>query len=147
MKNMTEKERQEVCKKAFQNFGAGFHCAETVATAALAAMGEDPSEATAHATAFGGGFGRTRLEACGALSGALIAIGHLYGRRSPGGPWDRPARLGAEIHRRFLEEYGTTRCETLCDHFGKENQAAECKELTKAVTAKLLAILAASPEE
>lgn len=44
-----------------------------------------------------GGFGKTYEETCGALSGALIVIGHLHGRRELGDNWDLPAELGAEI--------------------------------------------------
>jgi C_GCAxxG_C_C family probable redox protein len=141
MKDMTEKERKAIGEKAYQYHKNGFHCAEAVVAAVLEAIGEEISEASAHATAFGGGFGRTRQEACGVLSGALIVIGHLHGRRKPGGRWDRAAILGAKIHRHFLIDYGTTRCETLCNRFSKEDQEVECKALTKEITLKLLAIL------
>jgi C_GCAxxG_C_C family probable redox protein len=146
MTRMTENDRQTASEKAAQYFGNGFHCAEAVATAVLEAIGQDPTEASAHATAFGGGFGRTYQEACGALSGALIAIGHLYGRRTLGGEWDFPAELGAEIRQGFLDDFGTTHCATLRTRFGEEEQMAECRKLTKNVTATLLTLLNANPE-
>lgn len=141
MKTITATERQTASHKAADYFGNGFHCAEAVAAAVLEAVGEDPSEAAAHATAFGGGFGRTFEEACGALSGAFIAIGHLYGRRQPGGGWDLPAKLGAEIRQRFSDDFETTHCATLRQRFGQELQMAECRQLVKKVTATLLAML------
>lgn len=141
MQSIKAIERRMAGEKAAESFGNGFHCAEAVVTAALEALGEDPSEAAAHATAFGGGFGRTYQEACGALSGALIAIGHLYGRRQRGGEWDLPAELGAEIRQRFLDDFGATHCATLRDRFGEEHQMAECRKLTKRVTTALLALL------
>jgi len=111
----------------------------------LETLGESSTEATAHATAFGGGFGRTQQEACGALSGALIAIGHLYGRRRLGGEWDLPAKLGAEIRQRFLNQFGTAHCATLRHRFGDEQQMAECRKLTGSVTAALLELLGECP--
>jgi len=128
--------------RATDLFGNGFHCAEAVATAVLEALGEAPGEAAAHATAFGGGFGKTHDEACGALSGALIVIGHLHGRRAPGGEWDLPARLAAEARQRFIARFGTAHCATLRNRFGDERQMAECRNLVASVTETLLELLA-----
>ena len=129
-------------RKAADYFGKGFHCAEAVAAAALNATGRYSSGAVSHATAFGGGFGRTHQEICGALSGAFIVIGHLYGRRRPGGEWDVPALLGAELRQRFLANFGTTNCGTLRDRFGDACQMTECRHLTGWVTEVLLELLA-----
>jgi len=147
MKSINEIERQAAGKRAVEYFGNGFHCAEAVATAVLEALGEEPSEAAAHATAFGGGMGRTYQEACGALSGALIAIGHLHGRRRPNGEWDFVAGLGAEIRQRFLNQFGTAHCATLRHRFGDEQQMAECRKLTGQVTAALLELLGEGPDQ
>lgn len=147
MKTITEIEILVASEKAAKYFGNGFHCAEAVATAVLDAIGEEPSEAAAHATAFGGGFGRTFQEACGALSGALIAIGHLYGRRELGGEWDLPADLGAKIRQHFLDDFGVTNCATLRTRFGEERQMIECRNLTKKVTATLLTLLNENPDQ
>jgi C_GCAxxG_C_C family probable redox protein len=141
MKTTTERERQMASEKAAHYFGNGFHCAEAVAIAALNALDQNHVEAAAHATAFGGGFGRSFQEACGALSGALIVIGHLYGRREKGADWDLPAKLAAEIRQRFGDEFGTTHCATLRDRFGTEQQMTECRKLTQNVTSTLLALL------
>ena len=146
MKTITEIEIQMASENAAKYFGNGFHCAEAVATAVLDAVGEQSSEAAAHATAFGGGFGRTFQEACGALSGALIAIGHLYGRREMGGEWDLPAELGAEIRQCFLDDFGTTNCASLRNRFGEELQMAECRLLIKKVTSTLLTLLTENPD-
>ncbi len=146
MNTISETEGRTASEKAAHYFGNGFHCAEAVATAVIEAVGDDPSEASAHATAFGGGFGRTFAEACGALSGALIAIGHLYGRREPGRDWDLPAMLGAKVRQGLLDEYGTAHCATLRDRFGEERQMAECRKLVQKVTAQLVALLTAGPD-
>jgi C_GCAxxG_C_C family probable redox protein len=122
-------------------FGNGFHCAEAVAWAVLEALKENPAQAAAHATVFGGGFGRSFEEACGALSGGLIAIGHLHGRSVPEGEWDVPAKLGAELRNCFIEDFGTTHCATLRERFGRERQMKECRRLVHGVVVRLLELL------
>lgn len=132
---------------AAELFGSGFHCAEAVAWAVLESLKEDPAQAAAHATAFGGGFGRSFEEACGALSGGLIAIGHLYGRCAPEGEWDVPARLGEELRHRFVEDFGTTHCATLRERFGPERQMIECRKLVHGVVLRLLDLLEVNSDE
>ncbi len=129
-----------ISAQAGDYFGNGFHCAEAVAKSVIDGMGGDGSAAAAHATAFGGGFGKSHEEACGALSGALIVIGHFFGRTQPHPDWDRPADLGADIRNLFIEQWGTTRCRTLCDRFGEEEQMDRCREIARGV-AKDLALL------
>jgi C_GCAxxG_C_C family probable redox protein len=141
MMTVTAIEREKVIEMASTHFGNGFHCAEAVAAAVLAAMGEDPSEATAHATAFGGGVGETFEGDCGAISGALIAIGHLFGRRKPSGSWELAGELGAEIRQRFLSEHHTAQCVTLRERFGEQHQMAECRKLVVGVAQQLLSSL------
>ncbi len=137
---------QEICDRAGDYFGNGFHCAEAVVAAVLEGMGKEASEAIAHATAFGGGFGKTYGEACGALSGALIAIGHLYGRREPGEDWDLSADLGAKIRQMFIHRFKTTHCQTLREEFGQEAQMDQCRNLIKWVTLDLVELLERSSE-
>lgn len=132
---------QSAKETAEQHFGEGFHCAEAVAWAVLEALGEETESAAAHATAFGGGFGRTFEEACGAISGGLIAIGHLHGRRKPEGEWDLPANLGAELRARFMEEFDTSNCAVLRERFGKEEQMQECRKVVGTTVTSLLEML------
>jgi C_GCAxxG_C_C family probable redox protein len=132
---------------AAELFGNGFHCAEAVAWAVLEAVKVNPAQAAAHATAFGGGFGRSFEEACGALSGGLIAIGHLHGRSAPEGEWDVPAKLGAELRNRFIEDFGTTRCATLRERFGQERQMQECRKLVHGVVVRMLELLEENPDK
>ena len=132
---------QEAANRAAAYFGNGFHCAEAVAAAVLETLGQDARQATAHATAFGAGFARTFQEACGALSGGLIAIGHLYGRSEPGGDWDLPAELGEDLYTHFLHDHQTAHCETLRRRFGEEAQMDECRKLVSATAAYLVRLL------
>lgn len=69
--------------------------------------------ATRMATGFSGGFGNTREELCGALSGGVMIIGALYGRTSKDED-DQPAiDLVVRFRERFLEAFGYTQCSAL----------------------------------
>ncbi len=138
---LTTKLKSASGKKASYYFENGFHCAEAVAAAILETFNKNPAQALAHATAFGAGMGRTFDEACGAFSGGLIAIGHLYGRKKPGENWDIPANLSAELRCRFIDIYHTTHCKTLRDKFGKKYQSQECNRLVCKITIELLGLL------
>lgn len=132
---------REISLKAGDFFGNGFHCAEAVARAVIEGQGEDGTSAAAHATAFGGGFGKCFDEACGALSGALIAIGHFHGRTEPGADWEVPARMGAMVRDAFIRRWGTTHCRTLRDGFGEERQMDECRRIVEETVLDLLDVL------
>lgn len=138
-------EKARISEKAGDYFESGFHCAEAVAAAVLEGMGEDASTALVHATAFGGGFGRTYEEACGAISGSLIAIGHLCGRKDPGAEWDTPASLAAKIRQKFIDQFETTHCAALRKRFGEEKQMKECCHLVRTVAFDLVALLSQAP--
>lgn len=141
MKYLTERQKQ-AAESAGTDFDSGrFHCAEAVASGVLKAMGRESDEVLAQATAFGGGYGRTHCEACGALSGGLIAIGHLHGRRNPGTNWDLPAKLAAELRHEFVMDFGTTCCATLRERFGSEAQTEECGKIVQKTAATLIRLL------
>jgi len=131
-----------VDEKAEYYFENGYHCAEAVAAAVLESLGKDAGQAIAHATAFGGGFGRSFDDACGALSGCLIVIGHLFPREKPGESWDKAAELGAAIRQTFIRSFETTHCGTLRDRFG-EAQSKKCEVLSGMLAAELMALLQA----
>ena len=128
---------------AAKYFGPDYHCAEAVTKAVLETLGHDAgvvTEAVAHATAFGGGFGKSFCEACGALSGGLLAIGHVHGRREPGADWDLPAEMGAELRQSFVGDFGTTHCATLRERFGKD-QMDECRKIVAKTADALVNLL------
>lgn len=97
-------DRSKVEDRAISYFENGYHCAEAVVASVLEQMGEDPTQALAHATAFGGGFGRSFKEACGALSGAMIVIGHTCPRNGQGESWDQAAADLADLLQGHLDE-------------------------------------------
>ena len=125
-------------EKAAGYFGDGYHCAEAVVAAFFEAIGDDPGLAIAYATAFGGGFGKTFADTCGVLSGSMIAIGHICGRRQRGDDWEIPAEFGAAVRTRFVDCHGTSNCAILRERFGEEQQMAKCRELVRQGTVDLL---------
>jgi C_GCAxxG_C_C family probable redox protein len=64
------------------------------------------------ATPFGGGIGG-RGEVCGAVTGAVMAIGMKHGREEPSQPNRHAYALAREFCRRFEEETGSVSCRDL----------------------------------
>lgn len=67
---------------ALCRFSEGFTCSQAVFSAYAEEMGLDRGTALKIAGAFGGGMGRM-AETCGAVSGALMALGLKYGHTNP----------------------------------------------------------------
>jgi len=88
---------------ALDCFKEGFNCSQAVVSAFAPELGLDRETALRVAAAFGGGMGRTG-ETCGAVSGALMAIGLRYGQSTPE---DKQAKEKTyEIAREFLDRFG-----------------------------------------
>jgi len=99
----TERMRIEQAReRARANFSSGYNCAECVVEAVLATVDTDlPPHAWKLATGFGGGVGLVG-DTCGALIGAVLAVGAVHGRdRLPEGDDRR------EVLRRSKEQLYT----------------------------------------
>ena len=70
------------CDRAVGLFEQGFSCAQAVFAAFAGELGIEKEKALKAASGFGGGMGRTG-NACGALTGAIMAIGYKYGSMDP----------------------------------------------------------------
>jgi len=135
--SMIEKTEQA----AKEYFRHGLNCAECVVQGFLDTHDTGmPSEVLALATGFGGGVGRTQ-NLCGAISGAVMALGLVKGRRNPQEketPAERIRELGeiyplyAEMVREIEAQYGTLICRELCaphgDFEGKVRRKS-CQEM------------------
>jgi C_GCAxxG_C_C family probable redox protein len=64
------------------------------------------------ATAFGGGMGGLG-SVCGAVTGALMAIGLVHGREEPWQSRDQAYALAQQVYRGFQEEMGSVFCREL----------------------------------
>ena len=95
-------------------FRMGYNCAQAVFCAFATDMGLEPEAAARLASSFGGGMGRMR-ETCGALSGALMALGALRGYSDVDDPAAKSAhyRLVRELAGRFRERNGSMVCREL----------------------------------
>lgn len=110
-------------------FRQGLNCAECVLRTFMDIYEVDmPDAAICMATGFGGGMGHTK-NTCGAITGAVLALGLLKGRRDPFGPKEemgaRIKHLQGEIYPVFgemIEEieghYGTLICKEMSAPFG-----------------------------
>jgi C_GCAxxG_C_C family probable redox protein len=91
----------------------GFNCSQAVFSTLAEPLGFDPSLALKIASPFGGGIGRTG-ETCGAVSGALMAIGLQLGFSEPNPQAkEQIYALAREFMRRFQERYGARACKAL----------------------------------
>lgn len=98
---------------AVRKFLEGCNCAQSVLYPFCADLGLDPAAALKIASGFGGGIGR-HGEVCGALSGAIMALGLRFGGDS------RTAIEAAysktqELVGRFRQKHGAILCRQLLE--------------------------------
>ena len=113
---------------AKQNFRDGLNCSESVFKAVIdTGITDFPAETVALATGFGGGMGLAGNN-CGALIGAVMAVGAVHGRRNPleGKFQDRVDRLYGNpglyrlfngMSHDFKEKFGTLDCGKLNENY------------------------------
>jgi len=98
---------------AVQMFNSGMNCAQSAFALLAEDSGLDRNQAFRIASCFGGGM--RCGEVCGAVTGALMAIGLYCGYDTPDDP-DAKARsnaLALEFERRFIEKNGSILCREL----------------------------------
>jgi len=98
---------------ALARFRQNFNCAQSVLVAFAPQLGLDENQALRMASPFGGGVAR-RGQVCGAVTGALMALGLAQGADTPAGKEDA-YRLGQELLQRFESRHGTILCRELLD--------------------------------
>ncbi|MCR5848050.1 MAG: C-GCAxxG-C-C family protein [Lachnospiraceae bacterium] len=108
---MTHKE------KALEYFGNRFHCSQSVLAAFSEECGLSEEQALKLGACFGGGM--RQGEVCGAVTGALMVLGMLYGQYDMNDPESRMTanKVNDEMMKRFREKNGTYICNDLlgCD--------------------------------
>ena len=110
-------------------FYEGYNCSQAVLCAFEDVTGLDRETAAKIASSFGGGMGRLR-EVCGAVSGALLALGIVCGYADPTDPEAKKEhyRLVQEFARRFREKNGSIVCRELLSGLGvSEGGAPEAR--------------------
>lgn len=101
-------------KIAEEKFRSGYNCSQSVLFAFSDELNINNDTALKISNGFGGGMGR-KQEVCGAVSGAIMVLGLLYGRGEKDGP----------------EKQETTylKVRELIDSFKEEFNSVNCKEL------------------
>lgn len=105
-------------------FSSGFNCAQSVFSSFCEDFGLDKSQARKIACSFGGGIGHLG-EVCGAVSGAFMVLGLIYGQ-SEAHESEKKAltyQKVKEFTKRFEEINGTINCTQLLNYdLGDEAQ-------------------------
>ena len=138
-----------VKERARKNFSKGYNCAECILEAVLSSeLTEFPAEALKLATGFGGGVGLYG-DTCGAITGAVMAVGAAHGRSELPQGEDRKEvakaaseelygnpglyRLFNAIPNQVAEKYGHTLCREICSQWRDtwlcREHALHCREL------------------
>lgn len=144
---------------AIENFRNGLNCCEAVYEALLRSGAlKVPKETLAMAVGFGGGIGMSGYT-CGALSGAVMACGAVYGRPDPWGTEaeERMTEIQNKYYRRynhlahdFVQANGSALCQEICavygDFHGKERRK-NCLKVVANATGLAVDYLQMSQEE
>ncbi len=108
---MSEAKLKTISERAAKHFEAEFNCAESVLMSLAESIGVRSESIPKIATPFGGGIGR-RGSVCGALTGAVIAIGLKLGRSKAEDTRtrDESSEKALELLERFEKEFGSVHC-------------------------------------
>jgi C_GCAxxG_C_C family probable redox protein len=132
---MSEKS-DHITREVQRLMDSGHNCAETIIlTVGKAAIDDHDPSMCRLATGFGGGFGSTHQEICGALSGGALVIGSLHGRTNPKADKHQCYTLMADFRQRFIERFGSTCCADLV------NGPISCTQIVQEAALMLLAAL------
>jgi C_GCAxxG_C_C family probable redox protein len=134
--------RQTVAARAESLFAGGHNCAQAVLGALAPRLGLDRDTAVRLATGFG--IGLSMGETCGAVSGAVMALGLAHGGGGPEGTEAKLATyaLAGEFLEAFARDHGSVRCRELigCDPSTPEGlRLAKAEDRFAAVCAPLVA--------
>jgi C_GCAxxG_C_C family probable redox protein len=97
--------------KAKTRFEKGFACSQSVFSTLAPELGVSEKQALKIGSAFGGGMAR-HGEVCGAVTGALMALGLKFGSAEPNKD-EKIRAVGQEFMRRFEEKNGSLLCKEL----------------------------------
>ena len=101
---------------AQDRFAKGFNCSQAVFSAYATQFGIDDETALKLASSFGGGIAH-QGNVCGAVTGALMALGLARGNASfEKDKKDENYRMAEDFIRRFQERHNTILCRELTGH-------------------------------
>jgi len=115
-------------------------CSETVFRIGLEKLQRDSEDARKISSAFGGGMAGLG-EVCGAVTGAVLAIGLQYGRENETQSTEEVRRVTREFCLAFQQEYTYLRCSDLIFRLELDERRKKCREMVRFATDKLLEYL------
>lgn len=157
----------EIRDRARKNFSKGYNCTECVLEAVLNHIDTGlPKEVQKVATGFGGGVGLYG-DTCGAITGAVLAVGTVHGRSDLPEGRDRKEiakksskelygnpglyRLFNQIPNMVREKYGETLCREICGQWKEEwlcrDHAMHCREIITDVAEFAAKLICSKKEE
>ncbi|WP_322630653.1 C-GCAxxG-C-C family (seleno)protein [Aedoeadaptatus coxii] len=124
----TKVDMEKVKAYADEAFHSGYACSETVIDTFRKSLDLDiPDEAIAMSSGFPWGLGGGGC-ICGALAGATMCLGYLYGRTEKGDPKiNRCFELSKKMHDSFREKNGATCCRALTHGYDNDDPHRKCK--------------------
>lgn len=112
-------------EKALEYWNKGFNCAQAVLAAFHDITDASEEQLLKTASGFGGGMGRMQ-NTCGAVTGAFMVFGCIYGRYKPedSEAAEKTYALVRQFSKKFIELHGTISCKELigCDLMTEEGQ-------------------------
>jgi C_GCAxxG_C_C family probable redox protein len=142
-----DKARKEMLDKAFalakKYEMENGNCAQCVFSSVTEALGAENNDVFRAATGFADGIGLSGEGHCGALSGGVMAISYLFGRKrdefTRRGKMMKALLLSRRLQADFMEKYGACRCHDLqVKFYGKFFNLLEPGEMEAAVKAGVL---------
>jgi C_GCAxxG_C_C family probable redox protein len=109
-------------EKAVEYFRNKFNCSQAVFTVFGTEYGMSENECLKVACAFGGGMGR-QLLTCGAVTGAMMALGLKYGKGLIDSEEQKQQTYSKtrELFAEFIKLHGSTNCRELLDGLDMNN--------------------------
>jgi len=130
----------EVRSRAEKYFDDGYNCAQAVALSNIEAFNGRTEGIKQLLAGFGHGMNAGCV--CGAISGGVLAMGNLLADSESKGFDKTIKETTAELHRRFVGEFGLTCCRGLRNKYSLL-KGARCKKITVATAAITFALLQA----
>jgi C_GCAxxG_C_C family probable redox protein len=101
--------KNELIGKCVEFFNEDYNCCESVLLSSAGLLGVDCDIIPKIASPFGGGICQ-RKHMCGALSGAVMALGLKYGRNTAVDDREPSYSRAGTIVEKFVEKYGSANC-------------------------------------
>lgn len=140
----THVDMEQVKFYADEAFHSGYACSETVIDTFRTCLDLDISDdAIAMSSAFPWGLGGGGC-ICGALAGATMCIGYLYGRREKGDPRiGHCLELSKKMHDAFRDRNGATCCRALTHGYDNADpdRKNKCAAIVETTLTDLMAIV------